>query len=84
MVTSMMKFLKFLFFVLSSLYVYSVTVLEGCFKHIFMCSLLSLKKKKKNKTKPNTLILATNVSSILHHFPEGLYDHCGQTNYGIS
>ena len=78
MVTSMMKFLKFLFFVLSSLYVYSVTVLEGCFKHIFMCSLLSLKKKKK------TLILATNVSSILHHFPEGLYDHCGQTNYGIS
>lgn len=77
----MMKFLKFLFVVLSSLYVYSVTILEGCFKHVFLCFGLP-PPQKKNKHK--TLILAINVSSNLHHFPEGLYDHCVQTNHGIA
>ena len=83
MVTSMMKFLKFLFVVLSSLYVYSVTILEGCFKHVFLCFGLSPPPKKNTHTH-NSLILAINVSSILHHFPEGLYDHCAQANRGIA
>lgn len=81
MVTSMMKFLKFLFVVLSSLYVYSVTILEGCFKHVFLCFGLPAPHQKKPQ---NSLILAINVSSILHHFPEGLYDHCAQANHGIA
>lgn len=50
MVTSMMKFLKFLFVVLSSLYVYSVTILEGCFKHVFLCFGLPPPKKKHTHT----------------------------------
>lgn len=50
----------------------------------FFCALGFPPPKKKHTHTHTSLILAINVSSILHHFPEGLYDHCAQANHGIA